>query len=49
MEMARELYQFMSVRRKFWLMPILVMVSVFGTLVILTQGSAIAPFVYALF
>jgi hypothetical protein len=49
MEMVRELFQFMSVRRKFWLMPILVMVSIFGTLVMLTQGSAIAPFVYALF
>lgn len=49
MEMVRELLVFMSVRKKFWLMPIMVMVSIFGTLVVLTQGSAIAPFIYALF
>jgi len=49
MEMIRELFLYMGVRRKFWLLPILVMVAVFGSLVVLTQGTAVAPFVYTLF
>jgi hypothetical protein len=44
-----ELWQFMRVRKKFWLLPILVMMVLFGGLVVLTQGSAIAPFIYTLF
>ena len=37
------------VRKKFWLMPIVIMIIVFGGLVVLTQGSAVAPFIYTLF
>jgi hypothetical protein len=44
-----ELWQFMRVRKKFWLAPILVVLLVFGGLIILTQGSAVAPFIYTLF
>jgi hypothetical protein len=44
-----ELWRFMRVRKKFWLMPILIMMVVFGGLVMLTKGSAVAPFVYTLF
>ncbi|MGP9814528.1 DUF5989 family protein [Rhodopseudomonas sp. NSM] len=44
-----ELWTFMKVRRKFWLAPIIVMAVVFGGLLVLTQGSAIAPFIYTLF
>ncbi len=44
-----ELWRFLKVRKKFWLLPILVMMAVFGGLVVLTQGSAIAPFIYTLF
>jgi hypothetical protein len=44
-----ELWQFMRVRKKFWLLPIIVMMVLFGGLVVLTQGSAIAPFIYTLF
>ena len=44
-----ELWRFMRVRKKFWLMPILIMMVIFGGLVILTKGSAVAPFVYTLF
>jgi hypothetical protein len=39
----------MKVRKKFWLLPILVLMLAFGGLVILTKGSAIAPFIYTLF
>jgi len=37
------------VRKKFWLLPILLMILVFGGLVVLTQGSAVAPFIYTIF
>ena len=40
---------FMRVRKKFWLLPILMMTAVFGGLVVLSKGSAIAPFIYTLF
>jgi len=44
-----EIWKFMRVRKKFWLLPILIMMVVFGGLVVLTKGSAIAPFIYTLF
>lgn len=44
-----ELWQFMRVRRKFWLAPLLLVLGLFGGLIILAQGSAIAPFLYPLF
>jgi hypothetical protein len=44
-----EFWEFLSVRKKFWLLPLLLMMLVFGGLVILTKGSAIAPFIYTLF
>ena len=44
-----ELGRFMRVRKKFWLLPILIMMVVFGGLVVLTKGSALAPFIYTLF
>ncbi|MCA3247687.1 MAG: hypothetical protein ING29_14530 [Azospirillum sp.] len=49
LSLARELWQFMKVRKKFWLLPILVMMGVFGGLIVLTKGSAIAPFIYTIF
>lgn len=49
MEFFKELWRFMRVRKKFWLLPILVVVGLFGGLIVLTQGSAIAPFIYTLF
>ncbi len=45
----RELWTFMRVRKKFWMLPILVMMMIFGGLIVLTQGSAIAPFIYTIF
>jgi hypothetical protein len=49
MEFLGELWRFMRVRKKFWLLPILVMMVVFGGLLVLTKGSAVAPFIYTLF
>ena len=46
---VRELWRFVRVRKKYWLVPILVTMVVFGGLVILTKGSAVAPFIYTLF
>jgi len=48
-ELVMELWAFMKERKKFWLLPILVVLLLFGTLVVLTQGSAVAPFIYTLF
>ncbi len=44
-----EFWEFLRVRKKFWLMPIVVMLVFLGALIVLTQGSAVAPFIYALF
>ena len=44
-----ELWNFMRVRKKFWLLPVLLMMALFGGLVVLSQGSAIAPFIYTIF
>ncbi len=49
MAFIAELWRFMRVRKKFWLLPILVMALILGGLVVLTQGSAVAPFIYTLF
>jgi hypothetical protein len=44
-----ELWQFLKVRKKWWLAPILILLLILGGLIILTQGSALAPFIYAIF
>ena len=44
-----ELWMFMRERKKFWLLPIIVVLVLFGGLIVLTQGSAVAPFIYTLF
>jgi len=44
-----ELWQFLKARKKFWLLPIIVVMLVLGGLLILAQGSAVAPFIYTLF
>jgi hypothetical protein len=49
MEFFREFWLYMRTRRKFWLLPIVVCLGLFGGLVVLTKGTAIAPFVYTLF
>ena len=49
MSFIKELWNFMRVRKKFWLLPILLMMALFGALIVMSQGSAVAPFVYTLF
>ncbi|HZT86679.1 MAG TPA: DUF5989 family protein [Stellaceae bacterium] len=49
MSFVVELWAFMRARKKFWLLPIVVVMGLFGGLVVLTKGSAIAPFIYTLF
>jgi len=44
-----ELWKFLRVRKKFWLLPILTMMVLLGGLLVLTQGSAVAPFIYTIF
>ncbi len=47
--LVSELWAFMRVRKKFWLLPILIVLGLFGVLIVLAQGSAIAPFIYTIF
>ena len=49
MDFLKEFIQFLSVRKKYWLLPILLVLLIFGGLIILSQGSAVAPFIYAIF
>ena len=49
MDFIVELWLFMKERKKFWLLPIIVMMAVFGGLVVLSEGSVIAPFIYTIF
>jgi Family of unknown function (DUF5989) len=49
MSILRELWAFMRVRKKYWLVPTMIMLVIFGGLIILAQGSAVAPFIYTLF
>ncbi len=49
MSFIAELWRFIRVRKKFWLLPIIVMMFLLGGLLVLSQGSAIAPFIYTIF
>ena len=49
MELLSELWSFMKVRKKWWLLPIIVVMLAVGSLLVLAQGSALAPFIYTLF
>ena len=49
MSFVREFWHFLKQRRKFWLYPLLFVMVIFGVLVVLTEGSAIAPFIYTLY
>jgi hypothetical protein len=49
LDLIRDLWGFMRVRKKFWLAPIFIVMLLLGALIVLTQGTAIAPFVYTLF
>jgi hypothetical protein len=47
--LARELFAYMGARKKFWLLPVLLVLLLFGGLLVLAQGSAVAPFIYTVF
>ncbi len=49
LSIIKELLQFLKERKKWWLMPIIIFLLLIGSLIVLTQGSALAPFIYALF
>ena len=49
MDFLKDLWGFLRVRKKFWLLPIILFMMIFGVLIVLTSGSAIAPFIYAIF
>jgi hypothetical protein len=49
MDFLKDLWGFLKVRKKFWMLPILLVLLLFGGLIVLTGGSAIAPFIYAIF
>jgi hypothetical protein len=49
MSFIREFLRFLSVRKKYWLLPIIITLVLFGGLIILSQGSAVAPFIYTIF
>ncbi len=48
-ELLKDLWAFMKVRKKYWLAPIILVLVLIGALIVLTQGSAVAPFIYTLF
>jgi len=49
MEFLKEFWEFLKIRKKYWLLPIIIVLVLFGGLIILSQGSAIAPFIYTIF
>ena len=49
MEFIKEFVKFINARKKYWLLPIIIAIFLFGGLIILTQGSAVAPFIYTIF
>ena len=49
MSFLKEFFEFLKIRKKYWLLPILIVLVLFGALIVLSQGSAIAPFIYTVF
>ena len=49
MDFLKEFLEFLKIRKKYWLLPIILVLLVFGGLIVLTQGSAVAPFIYTIF
>ena len=48
-EFLKEFFIFLKERKKYWLLPIIIVLAIFGMLIVLSQGSAIAPFIYTIF
>ncbi len=49
MDLLKDLWGFLKTRKKFWLLPIILTLLLFGVLIVMTSGTAIAPFIYTLF
>tara|TARA_Y100001970_G_C13472052_1_gene480171 strand:- start:319 stop:468 length:150 start_codon:yes stop_codon:yes gene_type:complete len=49
MDFIKEFWEFLKARKKYWLFPIIIVLVIFGGLIILSQGSAVAPFIYTIF
>ena len=49
LDLLKDLWAFLKVRKKFWLAPIIIVLLLLGALIVLSQGSAIAPFIYTMF
>ena len=49
MSFIKEFWEFLRARKKYWLFPIIIVLAIFGGLIVLTQGSAVAPFIYTIF
>jgi len=49
MEFLKEFFEFLKIRKKYWLLPIVIVLVLLGGLIILSQGTAIAPFIYTMF
>ena len=49
MEFLKEFWEFLKVRKKYWLLPIILVLVLFGGLIILSQGTVVAPFIYTIF
>ena len=49
MSFLKEFFEFLKVRKKYWLLPIFITLALLGGLIVLTQGSAVAPFIYTIF
>ena len=49
MNFIKEFWEFLKIRKKYWLLPIILVLVIFGGLIVLTQGSAVAPFIYTIF
>ena len=49
LEFFKEFWDFLKVRKKYWLLPILIVLALFGSIIVLSQGTAVAPFIYTIF
>ena len=48
-DFLKEIWEFLNERKKYWLLPIIIVLALFGILIVLSQGSAVAPFIYTIF
>ena len=48
-DLAKDIWDFLKIRKKYWLAPLILTIVIFGALIVITQGSVIAPFIYTIF